>query len=161
MIRLFFSLQAPFTGNMLLLTAAQVPCTFIALPGVAFYDNFEEKKIMETLNNIKSKRYFVLGVLFVAIGILSTIQNFGLYMPHWLISWHSILLAAGLLVGYRKDWKPGGWIIMVFIGGLFTLESMISFAVEDYIPALILMGLGAYLLLKPAKEKRFDQHIGD
>lgn len=116
---------------------------------------------METLNNIKTKRYFVLGVLFLAIGIITTVQNLGLYMPFWAISWHTILLAVGLLLGYRKNFKAGGWIIMVFIGGLFTLENVIAFSIEDYIPALVLIGLGTYLLLKPAKETCVDQHIGE
>lgn len=116
---------------------------------------------METLNNIKTKRYFVLGVLLVIIGVLNTIDNLGLYLPFWVVSWHTILLAIGLLVGYRKDFKAGGWIIMVFIGTLFTLESIIGFAIGEIIPALLLMGLGAYLLLKPAKETKCDTHIGE
>lgn len=105
---------------------------------------------METLNNKKSKRYFIIGVLLLAIGIISMVQNIGVYIPGWVISWHTILLAIGLLIGYRKDFKLGGWILPVFIGGLFTLQSILAVSLSPYMFALVLIGLGLYLLLKPA-----------
>ena len=106
---------------------------------------------METLNDIKTKRYFVVGVLLLVFGIIAMIENLGLYLPFWVVSWHTILLAVGLLIGYRKNFKTGGWIILVFIGALFTLDSIITISLSLYMPALILIGVGLYLLLKPAK----------
>jgi len=105
---------------------------------------------METLNNKKSKRYFTIGVLLLAIGIISMVQNIGVFIPGWVISWHSILLTVGLLIGYRKHFKAGGWILLVFIGGLFTLQSILTISLSPYMFALTLMGLGLYLLFKPA-----------
>ncbi|MEJ5961022.1 LiaF transmembrane domain-containing protein [Pedobacter immunditicola] len=104
---------------------------------------------METLNNKKSKRYFIIGVLLMAIGIISLVQNIGVFIPGWVISWHTILLTIGLLIGYRKHFKAGGWIILVFIGGLFTLQSILTISLSPYMFALVLIGLGLYLLLKP------------
>ncbi len=109
---------------------------------------------METLNNKKSKRYFTIGVLLLAIGIISMLQNFGVYIADWVISWHSILLVIGLLIGYRKNFKAGGWILLVFIGGLFTLQSILALSLSPYMAALILIGLGLYLILKPANPHR-------
>jgi hypothetical protein len=108
---------------------------------------------METLSNYKSKRYFTIGVLLLAIGVISMVQNIGVFIPDWVISWHSIMLAIGILIGYRKNFKAGGWIILVLIGGLFTLESILTISFASYMPALVLIGLGAYLLLKPASIK--------
>jgi len=105
---------------------------------------------METLNNKKSKRYFLIGVLLLAIGIISMVQNIGIFIPDWVISWHTILLAIGLLIGYRKHFKAGGWILMVFIGGLFTLQSILTISLSPYMFALVLIGLGLYILFKPA-----------
>jgi cation transport ATPase len=87
---------------------------------VAFHGIFEEKKIMETLKNNKTQRYFVIGVLFIAIGIISMVQHLGLFIPEWLWSWHSLVLAIGLLIGYRKNFKAGGWVLLVILGGLFV-----------------------------------------
>ena len=113
---------------------------------------------METLNDIKTKRYFVVGVLLLAFGIIAMIENMGLYLPFWVVSWQTILLAVGLLIGFRKNFKAGGWIIMVFIGALFTLDSIVTISLSIYMPALILIGVGLYLLLKPAKVPTgFDQ----
>jgi hypothetical protein len=66
------------------------------------------------------------------------------------VSWHTILLAIGLLVGYGKHFKAGGWILLVFLGGLFTLQSILAISLSPYMLALVLIGLGLYLLLKPA-----------
>jgi len=105
---------------------------------------------METQNNKKSKNYFIIGVLLLVVGIISMVQNIGVYIPGWVISWHTILLAIGLLIGYRKHFIAGGWILPVFIGGLFTLQAILTISLSPYLFSLVLIGLGLYLLLKPA-----------
>ena len=106
---------------------------------------------METLNNNKSKRYFTIGILLLTIGVISILQNIGLFLPDWVLSWHTLMLAIGLLIGYGKNFKSGGWMLFVIVGGIFTLISMITLSLAPYTAALLFISLGLYLLLKPAK----------
>lgn len=117
---------------------------------------------METLNNNnKRNRHFGLGILFLVIGMIYMIRNVGIIVPFWVLSWHTILLAIGLLIGFRKNFKAGGWIVLVIVGGIYTLQSILSFSLNPYSTALVFIGLGLYLIFKPKKEFQLcDQNGG-
>lgn len=109
------------------------------------------------MENLIKKNYsdkkLGLGVAIIAIGSILLLRNTGFDLPHWIFSWHTILLAIGLWFGYRSDFKSGSWIAMVIIGGVFTLKdiSLFDFHLSKITFPLILMGLGLYFLLKPKK----------
>ncbi|WP_432712093.1 LiaF transmembrane domain-containing protein [Pedobacter sp.] len=109
---------------------------------------------METLNNNQSKRYFTIGTILLTIGIISIINNAGIPMPHWIWSWHTIMLTIGLWLGYKKDFVAGGWILLVIFGALFTLNSVLIYFLSPFMPALVLITVGLYILLKPAKSTK-------
>lgn len=118
---------------------------------------------METLNNNKTKTYFIFGISLLTIGLLSLANNLGLWMPFWIFNWSTILLAIGLLWGYRKDFKAGAWMILAFIGGLNFLQNILVVSLTPHMLALFCIGLGIYLILKPGKrENGYDkkQHHG-
>ncbi|MEJ7558234.1 MAG: hypothetical protein WKF66_07995 [Pedobacter sp.] len=103
---------------------------------------------METLNR-KNNRNFNIGVLFIIIGAIFIAKNLGLLIPFWILSWKSFLLIMGLLIGYNKNFKPGGWIVMVFMGFLLTLKTIVPFSLGQFALPLILIGLGIYVIFKP------------
>ncbi|NQX41414.1 hypothetical protein HQN84_21360 [Pedobacter steynii] len=112
---------------------------------------------METLtnNNNKFNRHIIAGVIVTALGLLLMLDNLGLNLPHWILSWHTVMLGIGLLIGYRKDFKVSGWLVLVIIGGIYTLKDIAFFDLSRFTSALVLIGLGAYLLLKPNKKPAF------
>jgi len=103
---------------------------------------------METLNR-KSNRNFNIGILFIVIGGIFIAKNLGILVPFWILSWKSFLLIMGLLLGYRKNFRPGGWIVMVIIGSMLTLQSILPFSFGELALPMILIGLGLYLIFKP------------
>jgi len=111
---------------------------------------------METLNNNKTKRYFVLGIALLSIGLLSFANNLGLWMPFWLFNWSTFFLVIGLSLGYRKDFRAGWWMILVFFGGLNFVQNILSVSLTPYMLALFCIGLGIYLLIKPGKKDPSD-----
>lgn len=110
---------------------------------------------METLNNNKTKRNFAIGILLIVFGVTLVAENLGAYIPFWVLSWHTLMLAIGLAIGYRKNFKSGGWIALVVIGDLFTLQSIASISLTPYTGALLFIGLGLYLIFKPKKDNHF------
>lgn len=112
---------------------------------------------METFNDQKRQnRKRAAGIFLLGLGALFLAKNLGLFFfPAWVLSWHTIVLAIGLLIGYRKNFRAGGWVVMVLIGGIFTLKDIVFFNLAPYTTAMVLMGLGLYLILKPKREVHF------
>ncbi|WP_316752527.1 LiaF transmembrane domain-containing protein [Pedobacter gandavensis] len=109
---------------------------------------------METqVKTNKLNFHIVAGSGILAIGLLMILDNLGLEFPGWLLSWHTILLGVGLWLGYRKNFKVSGWLIMVIIGAIYTIGDLSFFDLSGVKGALVLIGLGVYMLLKPVGAK--------
>ncbi|WP_316821035.1 LiaF transmembrane domain-containing protein [Pedobacter gandavensis] len=107
---------------------------------------------METQEKKQKLNFHIItGSVIVALGLIMLLGNLGLGLPHWLLSWHTIMLGIGLWMGYRRDFKISGWLILVIIGGVYTLGDLSFFDLSGLKASLILIGLGIYMLVKPAK----------
>jgi len=113
-----------------------------------------------TKNNHQNKQ-LGLGILIVFIGSVFLLRNTGLDIPHWILSWHTVMLGAGLWIGYRKNFEGGGWLALTIIGAIFTLKdiTVFDFDLSRISAALILITLGLYVILKPNKTKKFDHYF--
>ena len=116
---------------------------------------------METLiKKNHADKQLGLGILIIVIGAVFLLRNTGVDIPHWVLSWHTIMLGAGLWIGYRKNFQGGGWLALTIIGAIFTLRdiTVFDFAMSKISTALILIGLGLYVILKPRRLKSFDHY---
>lgn len=102
-----------------------------------------------------------LGILVIVIGSVFLLDNIGWDRPNWILSWHTIMLAAGLWIGYRKNFQGGGWLALTIIGGFFTLQdiTIFDFELSKITTALIVIGLGLWVLLRPRKIKAYPNHF--
>jgi len=89
------------------------------------------------------------GLIILVIGLVFLLRNFGIYIPGWLFSWHMLLLAIGLYVGFKRNFNGGGWLVMVLVGGYFTLSSIVDYDLGKYYFAFALIALGLFLIFKP------------
>ena len=105
------------------------------------------------------------GLFIVAIGGLLLLDNVGLDMPNWLFKWHTFLIAIGLFVGAKHNFRNSGWFIITLIGIIFTLNNAIPNLNATHVLLPIgLVVLGLYLIFKPkdsyshkAKWRKFAQ----
>ncbi|WP_316756479.1 LiaF transmembrane domain-containing protein [Pedobacter aquatilis] len=102
-----------------------------------------------------------LGILIVVIGAVFLLRNTGVDVPHWILSWHTIMLGAGLWIGYRKNFQGSGWLALTVIGAIFTLKdiTVFDFEMSKITTSLVLIGLGLWVILKPKKFKNLDQNF--
>jgi predicted membrane protein len=102
------------------------------------------------------------GLILLIIGAVFFLKNFGINIPDWVISWHMALVAIGLLVGFKRRFHGIGWIIMVLVGGGFTLSEITGMDLSKYYFAVVFIAMGLYLILKPKGDKfckaRFKEH---
>lgn len=91
------------------------------------------------------------GVIIIAIGCLILLNNLDVNLPNWIFEWHTVLLAIGLIIGFKRNFQGLGWLILTVIGGVFTLEEIMNFNlnVSRLIWPALLIGLGAYLIFRP------------
>ncbi|WP_432714788.1 LiaF transmembrane domain-containing protein [Pedobacter sp.] len=101
------------------------------------------------INNGNTTNRVWSGLILLVIGVVFFLRNFGIEIPDWILSWHTLLIAIGLFIGVKRNFQGGGWLIMVLIGGYFTIEDMGDFDFSKYFLAFIFILLGLFLILKP------------
>ncbi|WP_285055805.1 LiaF transmembrane domain-containing protein [Pedobacter ginsengisoli] len=89
------------------------------------------------------------GLIILGVGLVFFLRNVGIYIPGWVISWHTLLIVIGLLVGYKRNFNGGGWLIMVLIGGFFTLEDITNSDFSKFYFAIGFIVLGLFVIFKP------------
>ena len=107
---------------------------------------------MEKFSNNSSSRIWS-GLIVLAIGLVFFLRNLGLSIPHWVISWPMLFIVIGLLVGYKRNFHGAGWLVMVLIGGFFTLQSIIDYSFSRYYFAIAFIAVGLWMIFKPKKSK--------
>lgn len=97
------------------------------------------------------------GLFIIGIGILILLDNIGLNLPHWLISWSTFLIVLGLFVGVKHRFRNVGWLVMVLVGVYFTLDDAVkNLDVRHVVFPTMLVLLGIFLIFKP--KSTFDHH---
>jgi predicted membrane protein len=91
------------------------------------------------------------GLIILAIGIIFLLRSFGVYMPDWVVSWHTLLIFIGLFVGVRKNFNGGGWLVLVLLGTYFTLNDIANINLARYFFPLAFILVGLFLILRPRK----------
>lgn len=116
---------------------------------------------METfIKKNQSDKQLGFGILIVVIGSVFLLRNSGLDIPHWILSWHTMMLGAGLWIGYQKNFKGSSWLALTMIGAIFTLKHLVifDFEISKITGALAFIGFGLYLILKPNKKMNFGNY---
>jgi len=95
------------------------------------------------------------GLVLLAVGALLLLRQIGFPFPYWLFSWPMILIAVGIFIGVRHDFKNPGWLIMVGIGGFFLFDQVfMDLSLKRFIAPIIIGGIGIMLILNPNRRRR-------
>jgi len=99
------------------------------------------------------------GLILLAAGGLLLASRMGAPIPDWLFSWHSLLIAIGLFIGFRSNFRNPGWIIMCSVGGFFLIDDLVPGSnMHNFILPAILITVGAFFTMRPAGQWRRDKH---
>ena len=108
---------------------------------------------MEKWNDGKKNNSLWAGLFLLVFGLVFLLKNIGLQLPYWVLSWHTILLAIGLLIGYKKNFQGGGWLAMVLVGAFFTLQRITDANMSKYFFAMAFIIMGLYLIFRPKSSR--------
>jgi hypothetical protein len=90
----------------------------------------------------------IAGIIILIIGGILLIQQFNLFfIPDWLFSWPMWMIAYGLYMGGKYNFKKAIWIWLVVMGGAFLLTENIDNA-ENVVWPITIIGVGTWMVLK-------------
>lgn len=113
--------------------------------------------------NSSSDGGLIFGFIILGLGVLLLLRKLGIFFPGWLLSWPMILIAIGLVVSIKHQFRSLFGGIMLFLGVYFLLdrEFAFDFGIERYILPIGLIILGIYLITQKQKEKRIMENVQD
>lgn len=97
------------------------------------------------------------GVFILIIGVAALLKATLTDFPDWLFSWQMLLIAFGMFLGLRHNFRGPGWLILVLIGGIFLLNEIypqISF--RRYMWPLAIIVVGLFIILRPRRGWKFN-----
>lgn len=103
------------------------------------------------------------GLILLIIGAVFLLRNFGINVPDWVFSWPTLLILIGLVIGFKRKFHGGGWLIMVLVGGYFNLQNVIDFNMTQYYIGAGFIILGLFVIFKPVspRKKRWEKRFED
>ena len=102
----------------------------------------------------KSGKVFI-GLILLLFGTILLFKQFGMLFPGWLFSWPVFLIALGLFLGFRHNFRNPSWFVLVIIGVLFFIERLIpSLDASDFVWPIIIISLGVWLIFGKHKYQR-------
>jgi Domain of unknown function (DUF5668) len=106
---------------------------------------------METNNIYPSKTTngkTIAGIIIVIIGGMLLIDQLDLFfIPHWLYSWPMWIIAYGLYMGGKYNFRKPVWMWLVVIGTAFLFTENIDNSDRLVWPVAII-GVGAWMVVK-------------
>lgn len=97
------------------------------------------------------------GLFVVLIGVVALLRLFITDLD-WLFSWQMFLIALGVFLGIKNNFRGAGWLIMIFIGGYFLIDDWfgVDISLRRFFWPIALIFLGIYLIFKPKRRSRFE-----
>lgn len=89
------------------------------------------------------------GLLLLGVGLVFLLGNLGFHLPYWVLSWHTLLIIIGLLIGYKRNFQGPGWLILILVGSYYTLSDMVDADLSKYFFAASFIIIGLFLILRP------------
>jgi predicted membrane protein len=103
------------------------------------------------------------GLILLIIGAVFLLRNFGFNIPYWVFNWPTLLILIGLVIGFKRKFTGGGWLVMILIGGYFTLQNIADFNLTQYYIGTGFILLGLFVIFRPGKpyKDRFAKKFRD
>ena len=96
------------------------------------------------------------GLFILLIGIVALAKSTISWVPDWVFSWQILLVAFGVFIGIRHNFRGGAWLVLILVGGIFLIREIYpEFHFRQAWP-IVLIVLGLFILLRPRRGWKFD-----
>jgi hypothetical protein len=98
------------------------------------------------------------GLFLLLIGGVLLLDQMGFPFPDWFFSWHLLLIVIGLFIGFRHNFRGGGWLALILVGAYFMAQDnypQVPF--HRFIGPIALIAVAMIVLLRPQRRRhRYD-----
>ena len=96
-----------------------------------------------------------MGLFLLGVGVVVLLKKMMVPMPVWLYSWQMLLIAFGFFRALRHRFRPGGWLLLVLVGGFFLADEYFYPGQLQYHfwPAVLIL-LGLLFIVRSRKKYR-------
>ena len=106
----------------------------------------------------RSYNHILTGLFIIAIGAVLLMRQSGVDFPFWFFSWPVALIALGILGAIKNNFRPGGWVALLAVGGIFLADRLIpGTSIQNFAWPLLIMVVGFWMIVKP---KTHHRHFG-
>ncbi len=92
------------------------------------------------------------GLFLVGIGGLLLLDQMGFDLPQWLLSWHMLLIAIGVFLGFKHGFRGAAWLILILIGGFYLFEDNFpKTELHRFAWPAILIIIGVVVIMRPRR----------
>ncbi len=127
-------------------------------------DNNNNNNTSEQFENNRGKAKIFAGIAVVGAGTLLLLRKSGVEIPHWIFSWASFFLLAGIYNGIKHSFRNFSWLILMGIGAVFMVDELVTdIAIRPYLWPIVIIGAGLFIIFKPKKKysDRFNKRCGN
>ena len=99
----------------------------------------------------KVSNSFWVGIIIVSVGSFILLDRMDVILfPHWLLSWRTLLIVMGLIIGINSQFKGIGWFVMILVGSFFLLDEIpgLDLNLRHYIFPIIVISVGLLILFR-------------
>ena len=96
------------------------------------------------------------GLFLIMIGVAAYLRTTFPQYFSWLFTWEMLLIALGLFIGVRHNFRGIAWFILIIIGGIFLANRLYDAFTFRYIWPLVLIAVGLFIITKPRNRWRAE-----
>lgn len=98
------------------------------------------------------------GIFILLIGIVALIKSTIPGVPDWVFSWQILLIAFGVFIGLRHNFRGGAWLVLVLVGGVFLIREIYpEFKFRQTWP-IVLIVVGLFIILRPGRGWKWNSN---
>ena len=104
------------------------------------------------------------GVFILIIGLAALLKTSFRSLPDWVFEWPMILIAVGMFIGLRHNFRGVAWFVLIIIGVVFTLNKIYpELNFNRYMWPLALICVGLFIIMRPRNSCRhsMEKKISD
>jgi predicted membrane protein len=99
------------------------------------------------------------GLFLLLVGGVLLLDQLGFPLPDYLFNWHVLLIAIGLFLGLRHNFRGGAWLILIAIGGVYMIQDYYpNIELHRFIWPGVLILAGLMFILRPRRHFRDHWH---
>jgi predicted membrane protein len=96
------------------------------------------------------------GVFIIVIGVVALMRATIPDFPDWIFGWQMLLIAFGLFIGIRHNFRGGAWLALLAVGSIFLFKDIYPEISFKSIWPVILIVVGLFIIMRPRRRWKWD-----